>query len=169
MPFGVHRSHNEQARGNARSSFFDLESDRQGLPFPIGHKLLYTLPPLTLRLSMCADRGQPANGRQQAIAEIGHVLDMVLSWCSNTTDEISVLDEDVRNSAPTTAVRALSAIKCHARLQEQIPEMIRALLECKPEVDNTGCTRKWEETSRALSLVESKMTYFSFPPHWTGT
>ena len=78
-------------------------------------------------------------------------------------DQMAALDEDVQNTAPTTADRALSAVKCYSLLLKQIPPMQRALLVCKPEAYNAGWGTNWEETFEAFSNVDKKMGYFDFP------
>lgn len=163
LGFGCHRSQKAEKDARASSKFFDLQDDRPSLPFPVGHRLLHTLEPLTLRLSLCGDLAPSREVKQSAIAELSHVFDLLNFWCREFMDQMAALDEDVKNSAPTTADRAVSAVKCYSLLLKQIPPMQRALLVCKPEAYKAGWGQNWEDTFEAFSNVDKKMRYFDFP------
>ena len=161
MPFGIHRSQNDN---RARSRFFDLEGDRLCLPYPVGHHLLHTLPPLILRFLLCGSYARTPEERCMAIEDLPQVFELLKFWCRNIKDEVNAFDTDVKNSATLTAERALSAIKCHTLLRKQMPRMQQALLACKDEAYKAGFGKEWGETSEAYSMVEGMLDFFIFPP-----
>lgn len=128
--------------------------------------MLHTLHPLSVRLSNCGDNAQSPEVKRSSISEMLHVFELLKYWSRNVIDEIAAFGEDVQNSAPTTAARALAAIKCYSTLLQQMPIMQRALLDCKPEAYNNGWGGQWEEASRTFSTVEKRLGYFNHPHPW---